>query len=77
MSLGARDWGLGTRGWRLETSGRGGSWGLETREGAHYTRVINRSNNRKPEKPPQNERVSEALPRVRYSGEIMPHLWQA
>jgi hypothetical protein len=29
--------------------------------GARYARVIYRSNNRKPEKPPQNERVSEAL----------------
>ena len=30
--------------------------------GARYARVIYRSNNRKPEEPPQNERVNEALP---------------
>jgi len=29
--------------------------------GARYARIIYCSNNRKPEKPPQNERVSEAL----------------
>jgi hypothetical protein len=34
--------------------------GLETREGAHYARVIYRSNNRKLEGAPQNERVAEA-----------------
>jgi len=34
--------------------------GLETREGAHYARVIYRSNNRKLKEPTQNERVAEA-----------------
>jgi len=48
VGLGTGDWGLG----------------LETREGGHYARLIYRSNNRKPEKPPQNERVNEALLRA-------------
>jgi len=47
--------GLGTRDQRLET-----------REGAHYARVIYRSNNPKPEELPQDERVNEALLRVQY-----------
>ena len=32
--------------------------------GAHYARVIYRSNSRKPEESPQNERVNEALLRT-------------
>jgi hypothetical protein len=34
--------------------------------GAHYARIIHCSNNRKPEEPPQNERVNEALLRVEF-----------
>jgi hypothetical protein len=34
-------------------------WELETREGSHHARPVRRSNNRKPEESPQNERLDE------------------
>ena len=53
-----------TRDWMLGA----GDWGLETREGARYARVIYRSSNRKPEESPRNERVNEALFLRQYCG---------
>jgi hypothetical protein len=45
--------------------------------GAHHARTIYRSNNRKPEEPPQNERVNQGLTsRATLCGTI-PDLWQA